>query len=148
MTNRIRDSWMLAFLVVALALFAAGCRMVGYPGGADALASFEWQLVELGGEPVELEEAEQAPYITFDAEKNQAEGYSGCNNFFGSYALEGSALKFGTLGGTLMACPGHDDDLEMRFLAALRHTRAWRIKSGKLQLLASDVVVARFKRAP
>ncbi len=113
----------------------------------DALSG-DWLLVELGGESLELEQGERAPDISFDENRNHAEGFAGCNNFFGAYVLDGRSLKFGPIGATRMACPGMDDDIEARYLAALGHTRAWRIKGRALQLLADDIVLAQFKPAP
>ena len=123
---------------------AAGCQTAGSVG----VLSGDWLLVELGGEPVELAEAERAPSISFDETANRAEGFAGCNNFFGDYSVDGLSLTFGPIGATRMACPGSDDDIETRYLAALGHTRSWRIKSRKLQLLADDVVLAQFRPAP
>jgi heat shock protein HslJ len=138
-------------VVAACLLLAAAAILAGGVGcqtavTMDGLAG-DWLLVELGGEPLELAEAERAPSISFDEATSRAEGFAGCNNFFGNYVLDGSAIKFGPIGATHMACPGMDDNMETRYLAALGHTRAWRIKGRTLQLLAEDIVLAQFKTA-
>lgn len=135
-----------------LTLIAAALILVGGAGcqtakTSDSLAG-DWLLVELGGEPVELADKERAPSISFDDVASRAEGFAGCNNFFGNYSVDGASLTFGPIGATRMACPGPDDDIETRYLAALGHTRSWRIKGRKLQLLAEDVVLAQFTPAP
>ena len=135
----------LAFSAVAvLVVGATGCQTARSPGTLGG----DWVLVELGGEPVELAEAERAPSISFDDGASRAEGFAGCNNFFSSYTVDGSSLTFGPVGSTRMACPGVEDDIEARFLGALRHTKAWRIKGGKLHLLGADMTLARFEAAP
>lgn len=134
-----------AMMVLGLLLAgSSGCQTARSTGALEG----DWLLVELGGEPIELAEAERAPSVSFDETANRAEGFAGCNNFFGSYSVDGSSLTFGPIGATRMACPGTDDDVEARYLAALGHTRSWRIKSRKLQFLADDIVLAQFTPAP
>ena len=43
-------------------------------------------------------------------------GFSGCNEFTGSYTLEGDRLVLGMLGGTMMACEGPAMSVENLFL--------------------------------
>ena len=135
-----------------LALMASAAILAGFQGCQTVASTGElagdWQLVELGGESLELAEGERAPDIRFDESRNHAEGLAGCNNFFCGYVVEGHAINFGPIGATRMACPGMDDNIETRYLAALGHTRAWRIKGRTLQLLADDIVLAKFKPAP
>ena len=62
---------------------------------SSSLDGVEWRLVEISGKPVAVSAGEPQPFVTFDAAKNLASGYAGCNRFFGGYELEGVALKFG-----------------------------------------------------
>lgn len=130
--------------MVLIGIGVAGCQTASVSG----TLSGDWVLVELGGEPVELAEAERAPSISFDDSASRAEGFAGCNSYFSTYSVDGASLTFGPVGTTRMACPGMEDDIEARFLTVLRHTKAWRIKGGKLQLLGADMTLARFERAP
>lgn len=44
--------------------------------------------------------------FTLNKEGNKINGYSGCNNFFGTYKMEaGNRISFSSLGATKMACP-------------------------------------------
>ena len=136
------------FLVcIASALILAGAAGCQTAMTSDSLSG-DWDLIELGGKPVELAEAEKPPTISFDDDRQRVEGFAGCNTYFGDYVLAGSSLTFGPLGSTRMACPGSEENIETAYLASLRQTTAWRIKGGKLQLLAKDVILARFKPAP
>jgi heat shock protein HslJ len=103
----------------------------------------EWQLVEVGGTPVSPLSGDQRPFISFDAVKNEATGFGGCNNFFGGYDLHGSSLRFGPVGTTRRFCEGEAGEVELRFMQALEKTRSWIIRDGVL-LLKDGEVLARF----
>jgi len=93
------------FRLIALVLLAAAllaCNPAagdGTPTRTTALDGTEWQLVTLN---------RQAPLagtvITARFSQGQISGSSGCNSYFGSYTLRGSALQIQGLGGTEMAC--------------------------------------------
>jgi heat shock protein HslJ len=103
----------------------------------------EWHLVEVSGIPVSSLASERIPFIKFDALKNEAAGYAGCNNFFGGYELDGSSLKFGTVVSTRMFCPDLQMSLETEVFKALDKTRGWDIRNGELLLLDGSEVLAR-----
>jgi heat shock protein HslJ len=106
----------------------------------------EWHLVEVSGVPVSPLAGERRPFIRFDAAKKQATGFAGCNNFFGSYELEGSSLTFGPMGATRMFCEGESGEVEMRFMQALEQTRTGELRENTLILLKNGKVLARFAR--
>jgi len=104
----------------------------------------EWRLVEVSGTPVSPLAGEKQPHIIFDPAQKQVTGFAGCNNFFGSYELNGSSLKFGPVGSTRMACPDLQMSLETEVFIALDKTRSWDIRDGVLLLLDDSEVLARF----
>ncbi len=67
----------------------------------------------------------------------QAVGYAGCNQFGGSYEIEGSGLRFSQIVMTRMAC-GDGMDTERTYESALEMTRAWSLRDGRLVLLDAD----------
>jgi putative lipoprotein len=84
--------------------------------------------------------------IVFDGRGGVA-GSGGCNRFAGGYTLDGAALRFGQLAGTMMACVPALGEQEQRFHAALAEVRGWRIESGLLHLTnASGGTVIRAAR--
>jgi heat shock protein HslJ len=87
---------------------------------------------------------DKQPHILLDPAQKQATGFAGCNNFFGSYELDGSSLTFGPMGATRMACPDLETGLEMSVFEALESTRNWKKSDGDLLLLDEDAVLARF----
>ena len=104
----------------------------------------KWTLVEVIDAPVSIQPGERRPFIIFDATNGQASGFAGCNNFFGSYELDGSSLKFGMIGATRMFCEGAAGELEMRFMELLEQTRTWELRDEELLFLDSSKVRARF----
>ena len=82
-----------------------------------ALQNTSWRLTRLDGQAVEVE---RPPTLNFDAERQRVTGFGGCNQFFGGYALgPDGALEIANVGSTKMLCPG-TEQLEQRYLAALR----------------------------
>ena len=64
-----------------------------------------------------------------------AVGNSGCNEFSGSYTLDGSALSFGDeVTRSLRACDPDAQSVEDAYLAALGDVTSWSITDGALQL--------------
>jgi heat shock protein HslJ len=87
---------------------------------------------------------DKQPHILLDPAQKLATGFAGCNNFFGSYELDGASLTFGPIGATRMACPDLETGLEMSVFEALESTRNWKKSDGELLLLDEDAVLARF----
>ena len=105
-----------------------------------------WLLLELRGAFVWLPAGERTPFLTFVRREGKVTGYSGCNEFFGSYDLRGTALTFGTLGATRRFCAGAAGDVEQAFLEVLSKVRTWRIEEGTLLFLDGDQVLARLRQ--
>ncbi len=106
----------------------------------------EWILLEAGGAPVHQLADDRQPYILFDPVQKRATGFSGCNNLFSSYELEGASLKFGPIGATRKFCEGVSGEVETRFMKALEKTRSWEITDGLLMLRDNTGVLARLTR--
>ena len=110
----------------------------------DGIEGVHWYLTEVAGAPVSPAADDKQPHILLDPAQKQATGFAGCNNFFGSYELDGSSLTFGPMGATRMACPDLETGLEMSVFEALESTRNWKKSDGDLLLLDEDAVLARF----
>ena len=105
------------------------------------LGDTDWTLIELDGEPVELEGG-HAPTLRLDLEESRVDGSTGVNRLLGTFALDEFALRFGPLATTLMAGPEDAMALERRFLAALAQVSTYSLTERSLVLLAGDDVVA------
>lgn len=75
--------------------------------------------------------------IYFELDENErANGFSGCNTFFGAYSLNNWQLTFSELAATKKACLDIID-LETDFLAALEEVESFNLSNNKL-ILKSD----------
>lgn len=115
----------------------------------DALTANPWQVVAVEGVEVEITPGQEAT-MEFDPDQQTVSGSGGCNRYSGSYQLEGSALTFGRLRTTMMACP--DDAggrLESEVFGALDRVASFRLEHGQLLLLdeASKVLLTLATRA-
>jgi len=114
---------------------------------AVGLEDNKWQLVEINEASVSSLAGEKQPYILFDSAQKKVTGFAGCNNFFASYEINGTSLKFGPVGSTRMACPDLEMNLETEVFKVLDKTRSWDIRDGRLLLLDESNVLARFTNA-
>ena len=116
---------------------------------ASSLAGIEWKLTQIGNEPLPAHPAgERAPSIQFD-QKSGASGYSGVNNFNGSYMSDNSRLSFGPVVMTRRAGPPAEMATESALIKVLGETRAYLVNGNTLELLdAAGKPLARFQATP
>jgi heat shock protein HslJ len=131
-----------SFLVVLALVLLPICVLAE---GAPALIGPTWILLEVKGTAVNVPAAARQPSLIFHATEKRVTGYSGCNEFFGSYDLNGEMMTFGPLGMTRRSCEGAEGDTESAFLQALEETRSWKIEKGMLLLLDNSRVLSRFR---
>jgi heat shock protein HslJ len=121
-------------------------------GGAAAASEgperVEWRLVVLGNATVPALPGGRQPSLRLDQAQKRVTGYAGCNNFFGSYELAGTSLKFGPLAATRRACPEPQSSVETKYLEALAKVRGWKLEAGELLLVANSEVLARLTTKP
>lgn len=119
--------------LLSLALLTTGC--LPGPAEAAALDGTRWNVITLNGEDVETEATG-----TLDFAAGEVTGTAFCNRFGGSYDRVGTALTFGELAQTLMACvePEGVMALESAYMAALQRVESYRMEAGNLVLVAGD----------
>jgi heat shock protein HslJ len=110
-----------------------------------AVAGTEWELHELHGAAAPLGAGARRATIRFDADTARVAGFAGCNRYFGTYDLDGGALRFGGVGMTKMAC-ADGMNLEQQLAAALEATRRYELGERELTLFDDTRAVARFVR--
>jgi heat shock protein HslJ len=129
----------------ALALLAiAACQ-----GSADDMPDITqvqdrvWVAETIEGQPVSTGIAST---LELDADGN-ASGSTGCNQYTGTTAIDGTQLHFGQLAMTKMACMEPAMAQETHFIQALGRTDRWSLEGETLLLHATDDSVApsRFK---
>ena len=122
----------LTFIVLIVAMTLAACGS-GVAGGQESTGSVdgEWTLLTLNG-------AALLPDTTINAAfaDGYVTGFSGCNSYFGSYAVDGSAIHFEQLGMTLMACLEQGVmDQEQAYTEALSNVAQYHLADDRLELL-------------
>jgi heat shock protein HslJ len=105
----------------------------------EQITAKAWVLETLNGEPAGLGMNKQPRYFQL-AEGNRINGFGGCNNFMGSYELNGNTIQVGNLAGTMMACPPEFSDEP--FHQALQNTEQIELQDGKLLLKKGKEVLA------
>jgi putative lipoprotein len=124
-------------VVAACDSTGSGSNATPEPTSAADLAGTSWTLVSVGGAAV-VEGS--AAHLAFGVD-GKASGSTGCNNFNGSYTVDGAALTVGPLATTRMAC----QDLmvqEAAVLEALAGVSGWEIDAdGRLHLTGGTELV-------
>ena len=129
------------FLAGISLVLVAGCQQTGsiveensVPN--SSLTETYWKAVELNGEAVRMNEGAREAHLVLKQSDSQVKGFSGCNNFFGTYTLEKDTIHFGPLASTRMACPYMEQ--EARFLKALSETDRFQIEGESLSFFNED----------
>lgn len=93
-----------------------------------------WALESLDGQAVDAAQfAKDKPYLELNLNRAEALGFAGCNGFGGSLTPERAGLKFGTLRGTMLACPALP--FERKFLGAISgNSFAYSLENRRLTL--------------
>jgi heat shock protein HslJ len=120
-----------SLFLVALAAFAAQ---------DSSFEDRDWKLTELNGAQLP-DGLKVIPHMTFA--KGRVAGNAGCNQFFASYSVHGSAMKVEKIGSTMMACA--PPEVEQPTLKALATVERYQVVKDALELLNKDGrIVLRF----
>lgn len=92
----------------------------------DLIEGAEWTVKTIGGEAVPDDVTVTLQFL----ENDRVAGSSGCNRFMGGYELTGEGIAFGTLAGTMMACPEPQMEAEQQFLELLQQVARFEIDAG------------------
>lgn len=111
-------------------------------GGSPArmLQGGAWRITQLGSMPVVSGQIAEIQFL----ENNLIAGTTGCNRFFGQYALTGEALTFKGMGSTRMACSPElmaQEDALMKLLTSVNRFSFKNEDVQKLQLHSGDTLI-------
>ena len=132
--------------------FLAGCcRIIAAPAAAPEPATTiegpTWRLTELRGlDPKVLRDAARPVTASFKA--GRVSGFSGCNQFFGSYTLDRDRVTVGSLAGSMMACEEPLMAIERAVHAALAGTFRYTLAEQRLTLASGAEPVLTFQAEP
>ena len=127
------------------------CRIVPAAAAApEATTSIEgpiWRLTDLRGlDPTVLRDATRPVTAGFKA--GRISGFSGCNQFFGSYSFDRDRVVIGPLAGSMMACEESSMAVENAMHAALAGTFRYVLTDHRLTLLSGTEPVLTFQAEP
>jgi heat shock protein HslJ len=94
-----------------------------------------YSILNIGGKTVTTM-GDKKPYITFLGLDKTIRGNTGCNSYFGKYALDLYALSFSDVGQTEMYCDEGTMATETKLMEALRNTGSYSIDENKLTLFS------------
>ncbi|MCL4863646.1 MAG: YbaY family lipoprotein [Caldilineaceae bacterium] len=126
-------------LLVASMVLAAACVPISAPPAApdassDPLDNTNWVLVRLEADPpVDFDAA--TVEVTLGFAEGQVGGRSGCNQYGGSYVIDGDGLTVGALFSTMMACPEPLMAVEAAFTDALSAAERYELSNGELTII-------------
>jgi heat shock protein HslJ len=137
-------------LLLLVFIILAGCRpsnkigdLVGVPKERPLEKTY-WVLTELNGNPIATINEAKKLNLLLDPESKTASGFAGCNQFTGSYTLEGKKLNLKNLAATRMFCE-KTMEIETSYLQALSETDSYKIEEHVLFLTKGDQQVAKFQ---
>jgi putative lipoprotein len=107
------------------------------------LTNTRWKMVKLAGLET-FPRLEKDAFIQFDASNSRYHGNAGCNNFNGSYKLDGNKIGLGAAAMTKMFCAGDGMRVEDMFAKIMHTVDNFQINGDHLVLKNGDNVVAEF----
>jgi len=106
-----------------------------------------WVLSSIDGEDFDAEGLPKGrPTLELHTREMRAIGHGGCNQFTGTFGVEGHRIFFGPAAATRMACPGMEQE-DRFFSSVLRRTHDFDIEDGRLLLRGGDGPVVVFRKA-
>lgn len=139
---RIKYMLKLLFVLISAALVLNSCSAGDI---ANQLGGKEWQVTSLLGKTLNASDTMKGlPFLNF-SENGKLFGSTGCNNFTGSYKLEGAKLSLNPDAITKMMCPGNT---EQNFMSAVNNVTNLKLDGSTLNLLngAKTVMILRPKK--
>lgn len=104
----------------------------------NQLGGKEWQVTSLLGKTLNTNDITKGlPFLNF-SENGKLFGSTGCNNFTGSYKLDGAKLSLNLGALTKMMCP---DDTEQSFINTIKRVTNINMDGSTLNLLGGENTV-------
>lgn len=128
-----------------LLLLGTGCTLQNKTLSTtnSTLVDSYWLLLSVEGEDLQGPTDTRTAYIRFEANENDINGFTGCNRFFGKYALTDSTVRLSNIGSTRMACP--NNELESKFLSVLERATSYTTAGDVLTFYAAGKAIATFR---
>ena len=117
------------------------------PPPAMTIEGPTWRLSTIGSSKPDTAGQTGRP-VTARFEAGRVDGFSGCNQFFGGYTIDGERIRFAPLAGTMMACSPPAMALEKAVQGALAGTVRYAIDGDRLTLTPAAGAALAFQAEP
>jgi heat shock protein HslJ len=122
-------------------LLIISCNSSKVQNDVSNLTANQWDLVSISGKVLDANaKSSGIPNMTFTSE-NVFKGFTGCNNFTGTYKLSNGKLSLDPGAITKMFCV---DAPEIEYLSAIGKTTGFKISGGELVLLNGNTELMKF----
>ncbi len=122
-----------------------GATLAVYKAQSQDLAGTSWEASVYNNGNQAVVGVLEGTTLTVEFDKDdKLSGNAGCNNFTGTYQLDGDQITIGPLANTMMMCedPQGVMDQEAQFLAALQSAGTYLIEGDVLELRTKDDALA------
>jgi heat shock protein HslJ len=122
-----------------------GTKLAVYKAQSQELAGSSWAATAFNNGSQAVIGVLEGTTLTLDFDKDgNLSGNAGCNNFTGTYQLDGDQITIGPLANTMMMCedPQGVMDQEAQYLAALQSAGTYLIEGNVLELRTKDDALA------
>ena len=117
------------------------------PPPAMTIEGPTWRLSTIGSSEPDTAGQTGRP-VTARFAAGRVDGFSGCNQFFGGYTIDGERIRFAPLAGTMMACSPPAMALEKAVQGALAGTVRYAIDGDRLTLTPAAGAALAFQAEP
>ena len=97
----------------------------------ENIQNIKWELTKINNIYTKID---KKPFIIFKQQTLKVKGFSGCNNFFGSFSSKEDDLTFSALASTRMLCKEESMRVESKFLKTLSLVHSYKINNKRLYL--------------
>jgi putative lipoprotein len=115
------------------------------PDAGPTLEETYWKIVEVDGAPVEVEPGDREPHLRLHTAGKRLAGFTGCNDFFGTYEHGPDVLRLVPSGTTMKACDDRLTRQERAILGALAATTERRSSCTELELRGGGKALLRLQ---
>ena len=127
-----KKSFALAAMAAAIIMSCGSTKSVSDVAALNG----EWNIVEVDGNKIKPADAEEAPFLGFDASESRVYGCTGCNRLTGAVKMDSKGnIDFSQTGSTRMMCANMK--VERMVLDALGKTSKFAL-SGSDRLSLND----------
>jgi heat shock protein HslJ len=124
---------------------SGGQAIASYKAQSQDLAGTSWLAIGYNNGQQAVVSVTTGTELTADfGEDGNLTGFAGCNNYNGTYTVDGDKITIGPLASTMKSCSDPEGvmDQEAQYLAALQSAVTYQIVGNRLELRTADGAMA------